>query len=137
MQMLFSAHSGLRYLVLLGGVAAFLYFAYAVATKKGDERTAGILGSAFVGLLDLQALLGIVMVVMGTFYPALIGHLVMMIGAAVIAHVAMAMGRKAADPAKANRLRLIGVVVALLLIVGGISAIGRGVFGSSGGPTVM
>jgi heme A synthase len=136
MRMLFFAHSGLRYLVLLAGVIALLYFAYAVATKSGNERVSRILGASFAGLIDLQALLGIVMVVLGLFYSALIGHIFMMLGAAVVAHAAMVLARSSPEPARANSIRLMGVVVALLLIVGGIMAIGRSPLGA-GAPTMV
>ncbi len=136
MRMLFFAHSGLRYLVLLLGILAFLYLAYAVATKKGDEKLGRVLGSSFVGLLDLQILIGIGMVVMGLYYSALMGHLFMMLGAAVALHVALAMAKTAQPPERRNSLRLAGVVVALALIVVGIMSIGRGVF-ESGSPTLI
>lgn len=130
MEMLFYAHSGLRYLVLLAGVVALIYYAYAIGTKKGNERTSRVLGSIFIGTLDLQVLLGLLMVVLGLFYPALIGHLFMMIGAAVVGHVAMVMARSADTPERAVAIRLMGVVFALVLIAGGILAIGRSIFGS-------
>lgn len=135
MQMLYSAHSGVRYLILLIGIIALIYFAYAVVAKKNDETKSRVLGSVFTGVLDLQGLLGIIMVVMGLYYPAVIGHLVMMIGAIVVAHASMAMAKTAQPPERRNAFRLAGVVVALLLIVGGIMAIGRSVFGS-GAPSV-
>jgi heme A synthase len=130
MRMLFFAHSGLRYLVLLVGFIALLYLAYALFTKKGEEKLGRTLGSVFVGLLDLQMLLGILMVVLGNFYPALIGHLAMMVGAVVVGHGAMAMAKTAEPAERRNALRFGGVLVALLLIIGGIMAIGRSVFGS-------
>jgi heme A synthase len=136
MRMLFFAHSGLRYLVLLAGIAALAYLAYAVATKGGNERVARILGGSFAGLVDLQAVIGLAMVAMGLFYPALIGHIFMTIGAAVVAHAAMVMARKAQPPERAHSIRLAGVAVALVLIVGGILAIGRSVVGS-GSPTMV
>ena len=130
MEMLFYAHSGLRYLVLLAGIVALAYFGYAIGTRKGNEKTARIVGSIFVGALDLQVVLGLVMVILGAFYPALIGHMFMMIGAAVVAHVALAMARSSPVPERAYAIRLMGVIFALVLIVGGILAIGRQVFGS-------
>ena len=96
--MLFFAHSGVRYAVLLAGFIALVYFAYAAATGKGSEKVSRILGATFTGFLDLQILLGIGMVVLGLFYSALIGHLFMMIAAAVVAHASMAMA-KSAEPA--------------------------------------
>ena len=130
MQMLFSAHSGLRFLVLLAGIIALVYFGYAMATKRAPDRTGQIIGSAYVGLIDLQALIGIIMVALaianGTFYGALMGHILMMILAAATAHITMKAGRTNLE--KGNAIRLAGVVGSLLLIVAGIMAIGRSVF---------
>lgn len=135
MQMVFMAHSGVRYLVLLAGLVAVLYFAWAVASKKGNARTSLVLGSIFTGVLDLQVVLGLILVALGLYYPALLGHLFMMLFATVCAHVAMVMAKSSPDQARANRLRLAGVVVAIVLIVGGILSIGRSVFGS-GAPSI-
>jgi heme A synthase len=136
MEMLFMAHSGLRYLVLLAGIAALVYFAYAGFANKGSQKAGRIMGSVFCGLLDLQIVLGILLVAMGLFYGALMGHLFMMIFAAVAAHAAMVFGRNQADESRGNKIRLMGVLLALVLIVGGIMAIGRDVFGS-GSPTLL
>ena len=57
MKMLFYAHSGLRYLVLLMGLAAVAYFAYGLASKRPVDKSVRILGSSFAGLLDTQILL--------------------------------------------------------------------------------
>lgn len=123
---LLHSHSGLRYLVLLAGILALAYFAYGLATKRPFDKTGRILGSVFVGLLDLQILLGLAMVFMGLYYPQLMGHLAMMLLAAVVAHVLLVINRKRPTPNWV--LPLAGVALALLLIVGGIMAIGRGVF---------
>lgn len=124
MRMLFYAHSGLRYLVLLMGLIAVAYFASGLATKRPVGKPVRILGSSFVGLLDLQVLLGIVLLGAGwPFYPALWGHLVMMLAAAALAHVMMVKNRRRLDPG--YLLPLIGVGGALLLILAGILAISR------------
>lgn len=130
------AHSGLRYLVLLAGIAALLYFAYAGFANKGNRKTGRSIGAAFCGLLDLQIVLGLVLVATGLFYGALMGHLFMMIIAAVVAHGAMVLGRNQEDESKGNKVRFAGVLVTLLLIVAGIMSIGRDVFGS-GSPTLI
>jgi hypothetical protein len=134
MQMLFSAHSGLRFLVLLAAIVALLYFGYAAATKRAPDRTGQIIGSIFTGLLDLQGLLGIIMVALGLFYGALMGHIFTMILALATAHITMKMGKS--NVAKGNAIRFAGVLIALLLIVGGIMSIGRSVFGT-GSPTLI
>lgn len=132
---LFYAHSGLRYLVLLFGVAAVLYFAYAAATRKPVGKATRALGAAFAGALDLQILLGLLLFVLGSYYPAIVGHLVMMLLAALVAHGSAVLGRSQTDPQRAHAVRLVGVLIALGLIAGGVAAIGRSVFGS-GAPTI-
>jgi hypothetical protein len=132
--MLFHAHSGLRYLVLLAALAAIAACAYALATDR-PVRAARGLTAAYAGLLDLQILLGIALIVSGIFYGALMGHLVMMVLAAVAAHAASVLARRQAVARVGEKFRLVGLVASLVCIVGGIMAIGRSVFGS-GAPTV-
>ncbi|MGA9520182.1 MAG: hypothetical protein WBV82_01885 [Myxococcaceae bacterium] len=120
---LLHAHSGIRYLVLLAAVVAIAYFAYGLATKKPVTRAVRILGAIYVGLLDLQVLLGLGVIAMGLWYPALAGHVTMMVLAAAVAHVMTAKNRRLPQPG--YTLPLIGVGVSLLLIIGGILAIGR------------
>jgi hypothetical protein len=132
---LFYAHSGLRYLVLLVGIAAIVYFAFGLFTRRPADRAAGILMAAFTGLLDLQIVLGLLLIVMGLYYPALIGHMVMMIAAAVVAHVTSVFAKRTADDRRSYAFRLGGSVLGMVLIVGGITAIGRGIF-ESGAPSI-
>lgn len=132
---IFHAHSGLRYLVLLAGVAALIVTALGVFGRKPYERPSRIAMAVFTGVMDLQVLLGIAMVVFGCFYPALMGHLMMMVVAVAAAHGLSVYARKQADGRRAHTIALVGVVLALGLIVGGISAIGRTPFGSSGRAT--
>jgi heme A synthase len=124
MNFIFQAHSGVRYLVLLAGVAALSYFLSGLATKRPVDKGMRILGSAFTGLLDLQIVLGILTAVMGRFYPQLIGHIVMMVLAAVETHVLLVVNRKRPNPG--YLLPAIAVGLALALITGGVMAIGRG-----------
>lgn len=127
---LYYAHSGLRYLVLLAGAAALVVFALGYFGRRPYGRGARITGAAFTGLLHIQVLLGVTLVALGRWYPALAGHLMMMLLAAVATPVATGLAKRSPDPQKAHGLALAGTVVALLLIVGGIMAIGRGVFES-------
>jgi hypothetical protein len=120
---LLHAHSGLRYLILLMALVALVVFGLGVAQKKPLTKLGRIVGSIFAGLTHLQVLLGLVMVAMGTFYPALIGHLVMMLAAAVVLQVLLSRNKRAAQPG--FTLPLIGTVLAIVFMVGGIFAIGR------------
>jgi hypothetical protein len=134
-EFIFHAHSGLRFLVLLAAVVALLVTALGTFASKPWDRPARIATAAFTGLLDLQVVLGIVMLILGCFYGALMGHLMMMLLAAVVAHGSSLLARRQREGRKAHGVALAGVVLALLLMVGGIAAIGRSPVSSSGAPT--
>jgi hypothetical protein len=119
---LFALHSWLRYGVLLAAVVA-LAVALAGVAGRGDERAGRISMTVFVGVLDLQVLLGIVLLVLWPFYPMLIGHIAMMVLAAVAAHAGSALARRRA--ARAPAIRLATAALVFVLIVGGIMAIQR------------
>ena len=130
MRTLFYIHSGLRYLVLLMGLVALVYFAFGLATKRPVDRSVRIIGSSFAGLLDTQILLGLALLGSGwPFYGALWGHLTMMLLAAVLAHVLLVMNRRRPNPG--YLLPLIAVAGALLLVIGGILSIGRSLVGTT------
>lgn len=74
-------------------------------------------------------LLGILVLVTRFYYPALIGHIVMMVAAAGVAQALISVNRRKAQPGYG--LPLAGVGLAVLFIIGGIMAIGRGVFTST------
>jgi hypothetical protein len=84
-----------------------------------------IAGAIFVGALDLQVVLGLILLAVWPFYGALIGHIVMMILAVVVAHGARVAARRAAADAARFGWALAAIVVPLVLIIGGIMAIGR------------
>ncbi|MEO7522216.1 MAG: hypothetical protein ABIW79_10395 [Gemmatimonas sp.] len=129
MNILYQAHSGLRYLVLLAGLAAIIALAIDLSNKRQSSMARGI-AAAFTGLLDVQLLLGIALVIGGVYYGALMGHLMMMILAVAAAHATSILAKREADAKKATIARLAGVIAALVLIVVGITAIGRNVMGS-------
>jgi vacuolar-type H+-ATPase subunit I/STV1 len=129
MKFLFHAHSGLRYLVLLAGLVALAYFLSGLVAKRPVGKGVRVLGAIFNGLLDLQVLLGIIMVAMGRYYPQLIGHIVMMLLASGVSHGLLVANRKRSNPGYV--LPLIAVAAALALIAGGIMAIGRGLLTST------
>lgn len=121
---LFTLHWAVRYLVLLAGLAAVV-----VAALRLREGTIGesgrIAGAIFSGMLDLQLLLGVGVLLTRAFYPALMGHLTMMLLAVVVAHATMAVLKRRPPERRSPAIQLGGTVLALVLIVGGIMAIGR------------
>lgn len=123
MGMLWMAHSGIRYLVLLAGVVALV-----MSLMKGQDANARKAMGAFVGAVDVQVLLGLLLIMQIPFYGALMGHIALMFAAVFAAH-GFSVAAKKKD--EGGMLRAIGIVVTLLLIAGGIMAIGRPIFGSS------
>ena len=68
---LFMAHSGVRYLVLLSAVVAIVYLI--TALRRSPDRTSKIVMSIFTGMVDLQVLLGLLTLIVWPFYGALAG----------------------------------------------------------------
>lgn len=120
---LLHAHSSLRFIVLLLAIANIVVLARGLAVKSKPGLLERRLGTALAGTLHLQVLLGLALVLAGRFYPQLIGHIVMMVAAAVLVQVTMSVNRRKAEPG--HTLPLVGVLGGLLLVVGGILAIGR------------
>lgn len=128
--MLLQAHSGLRYLVLLVGVAVIGYALFGLATKRPYDKTMRILGAAFTGLIDLTILLGFANILFGIgFYPQLGGHIVMMVLAAVVAHAVSAVMKRRPPEQRTWMPHVVGTAVVLAMIVAGILAIGRPIVG--------
>lgn len=130
MTIVFYAHSGIRYLVLLVAVAALAYLLFGLATRRDFDKLAGALTGAYLGLLDLQVLIGVALYLLFPSRPALIGHAVMMLAAVTVGHVANIMNKRREQ--KSYGVAFGGVAVSLLLVVGGIMAIGRAIIGSGG-----
>lgn len=124
-EFLFSLHSGVRYLVLLAGVVTVVL---AVLTgSKPATRQLRLAWKAFVGLVDVQVLAGLLVLTTRPFQGQYIGHLVMMLAALAVGHgVSIAYRRRPAERQTGGML-LGSALLVLALIVGGILAIGRSI----------
>lgn len=127
--MLFQAHSGLRYLVLLTGLVLIGYAAYGMISKRPYDQRMRVLSAIFTGVVDLTVLLGFVNLFTGTFYPQLGGHIVMMVLAAAVAHVIHGVMKRRPHEQKTYGPHIIGTSIVLALVVAGIMAIGRPIVG--------
>jgi hypothetical protein len=125
---LLHAHSGLRYLVLLAGVVALAYALYGWLTRRHYDRGMRITGSTFAGLLHLQVVLGFVMLVSGRWAlgGAIIGHLFLMLFAAVVAQLPLSVMRRRPPEARTYPPHAVCALVSLALIWLGVASIGRG-----------
>jgi hypothetical protein len=129
MNILLMAHSGLRWLVLLIALIAIVKFLIGWLQHgpyKGMDR--GLM-AAFSGLLDLQSLLGVILLVWsglaGVGFPFFrIAHGLIMVAAVVVAH--MSRRWKDADDATRFRNHLFLIVGSLILVLIGISILPGG-----------
>jgi len=123
MHWLFVVHSVLRYLVLLFGIGALFLAVAVVLGKSSLEKPFKGITSAYLGTLHLQVLVGVGVVFTRPWFPALIGHIVMMVAAAVTGQVLVSVAKRK-QPMSA-RMMLLGIGLSLVFIAGGIFAIGR------------
>ncbi len=128
---LLHAHSGLRYLILLAGVVALVHTLQLVLRGRPWNRSVRVTGAAFAGLLHLQVLLGFVLIVSGRFFAALIGHIFMMLFAAVVAQLPLSIMRRRPPEERTVLPHLVCVAISLALIWGGVASIGRGLLQSA------
>lgn len=85
---LFHAHSGLRWLIVLVAVAALILFGNGWLTKQYFQKPAKVLNAMYSGLLDAQVLLGFALLVsFGLYTRQHFEHMAMLIVAAVLAHL--------------------------------------------------
>ena len=129
MNILFMAHSGLRWLILLVAVIAILKYLIGWLRRgqfKGMDR--GLM-AGYTGLMDLQVTLGLILLLWTGFtgmgFPMYrIEHAVIMILATVAAHLS-ARWRNADDTTR-FRNNLFAILASLILVVVGIAVLPGG-----------
>ena len=115
-------HGEVRWLVALVAVIAIVKFGVGWVRRaefKGMDR--GLM-AAFTGLLDLNLVLGAILLfgLGGGLIPYRIEHVTTMLLAIVVAHTSV-IWRRSDDPVKKFRNNLIAVVVALILVLVGVT----------------
>jgi len=120
----FMFHSGVRYLVLLAAVLALTLLVMGRRTIPAG-RPATTAFRTFVALIDLQAMVGLLVLMTRPFFGALMGHITVMILAAAVAHGTAIKYRRRPEERRTAGYLAAGTLVCLVLIVAGILAIGR------------
>jgi uncharacterized membrane protein YphA (DoxX/SURF4 family) len=122
MQFVLALHSLVRWIIVLVALVAVVKFAMGWLQKANAQKIDRTLMSAFSGLIDLQWLLGFVLLLMtGDFSMPRIEHTFTMIVAAVVAHLPMRWRNRADTNVLRNNLII--VVVVILLVVAGIASL--------------
>jgi len=123
MSFLLVTHSHLRWLILIAALVAILKFAWGWRRGGTFQRLDRILASSFSGLMDLQALLGFILLiwngVVGGFPMYRIEHTVTMIVAAVVAHLHVLW--KNAEDKKRFRNSMFIVIDTLIIVYIGVA----------------
>lgn len=129
--MLFAAHSGLRYLVLVAGLFVVLYALVGFFGRREYSTGMARLATVFTGLLHLQVLTGAATLFSRPFYTQLIGHFFLMLLAAGVAQITNSVMKRRPPEQRSYGPHLVGGLVALALVAAGVMAIGRGVLEST------
>lgn len=120
-------HSITRWVVLLAGVVGLIKFLVGWLGKQSWTQNDRIIGSLFAGLMDLQATLGIVMILWFTISASFVReqweHGFTMLIAAGVTHLLFRF-RKAEDETKRFRNSFFTILASFVLVLLGITVIG-------------
>ncbi|MBK8431599.1 MAG: hypothetical protein IPL28_10060 [Chloroflexi bacterium] len=123
-------HSIIRWVIVIVGVLAIIKFAIGWAQKSKFTGADRGLSSAFTGLMDLQLLLGLIIIFWGGLVDGLgfprvrLEHGFAMIIAVVVAHLS-ARWRKSGDTLR-FRNTFLTILISLLIIFAGVAALPGG-----------
>lgn len=124
--MLLHLHSGLRWLVLLAGLAVILYALRGFVTKQPHDKVMKNLAITFRSLMDLTLFSGIVMVMTGFDFSNDLGaHVVLMLLATVVSHIVPAVMRKRKQEERSLMPYAVATAVSLAMVVLGTVTIVR------------
>ena len=130
MELLAQLHSFWRYIVLIAAVVALVGALAGWMGSLAPRLSARRAGLIYVIALDIQVLIGIILLLGGRGASLAGGllyeHPTTMILAAVVAHVGQVMARRASDPRRAALTVAIAVAVSLVLVVIGIQRVTAG-----------
>ncbi len=128
MDFLVGLHSLVRWVIVLVAVVALVRYALVLAGRAQPGGMDRGLMSGYTGLLDLNVLLGLIVIVSasisaGQLAVVWIEHAVTNIIGVAVAHIFARRVKKQTDEKVAERERLIGVVVSMLIIVVGVALV--------------
>ncbi len=133
MGIVLTLHSLVRWLIVFVALIALVKFGLGYFRKEAPNQTDRALMSGLSGLVDLQALLGIILLggtylTSGSFAPYRIEHAIAMIIAVIIVHQPMRW-RKSEDPIvlRNNALTILAMLVVVII---GVMLLPQGWFSS-------
>ncbi|VAW31282.1 hypothetical protein MNBD_CHLOROFLEXI01-819 [hydrothermal vent metagenome] len=128
MDIIHTIHGEVRWLVAIAAIIVIIKFALGLIQKKKYERIDRILMSSLVGLIDLNFVLGFILLFsLGFSGRTRMEHVGTMFIAVLLAH-SNAVWKKSDDSGKLFRNNLILVIVVLVLVFVGVQTIRGGFF---------
>ena len=131
MEILITVHSIVRWVIVIVGIIALAKFLYGWLAKKSFQPMDRGLMSGFVGLIDLQATLGLIIFIWGLVQSGLVRyraeHAFTMILALILAHLSRRW-RDADDTTRFRNYALI-IIGVFIFIFAGIFVLPQGWFG--------
>ena len=127
MDIILTIHSINRWIIVAVALIAIVEFVIGWLGKKEYKPLDRALMGAFAGLMDLQALLGIVLIIDRDFTGKSVEHATTMILAVLLTHLLMR--RRNKDAAIKFRTNLIAIIGSLILIIAGVIVLPQGWFG--------
>ena len=125
MEFIVGIHSLVRWLAVIVAVVAVVRYALVMASKAQPSGMDRGLISGYTGLLDLNVLLGVIVIIgLGEWEMAQIEHAVTNIIAVVVAHIFAQRAKKIEDPKIKARTNLLGIVISLAIVVVGVALVG-------------
>ncbi len=124
MDVVLTLHSIVRWVVVIVAVVAVVRYALVMTGRApGSGMDRGLM-SGYTGLLDLNVLLGLILIIGRGFTAPRLEHAVTNIIGVAVAHI-LAQRAKRIDDAKLKaRTNLLGVVISIAIIVVGVALIG-------------
>jgi uncharacterized membrane protein YphA (DoxX/SURF4 family) len=122
-------HSGLRYLILVAGIAMVGYALYGQVMGKPYDKRMRLLGSGYAMLMHLQILAGIAMLFGGMFDPRAGVHIITMVFAAASAQIPVSVMRRRPEAERSFGPIAVFGAVSLVLVALGIVALGKPIIG--------
>ncbi len=122
-------HSLVRWLVVIMAVIAVIRYALVMSGRVQSSGMDRGLMSGYTGLLDLNVLLGLIIIVglsisTGQMLMVWLEHAVTNIIGVVVAHFFAQRAKKIEDARLKARTNLLGVVISIVIIVVGVALIG-------------
>lgn len=119
-EIILNLHSLNRWLIIVLAVVVSLLTGWGYFSKRPFSLLDDRLGLIYTILLDIQVLLGLLLMLLGAFHSRSILHAVVMLVAIAVAHIGRSRARRSDDPATKHLMQGLGAFFSLVIIGAGL-----------------